>query len=162
MANSRRKHLDLLVVPEPGYRIGIELKYWKARLKVREKEDQFNLPQQAAQDLGRFDFLHDLCRLEELIRSDVLDEGYAVALTNDHLYWQTPTRKTIDADYRIHDGNILAGVLSWAPGAKSAKTRADRRVRFRKAHEPSWRDYSLVGGPQDAGYFRFLAMEAKP
>ena len=81
-------HLDIVVFVKDRI-VPIELKY--KTIDVGEISNQlgvFRLKNQNAQDAGRYLFLKDLERLEG-IRKDmgaVFKCGYAVFLTNDHLY----------------------------------------------------------------------------
>jgi hypothetical protein len=44
--------------------------------------------------------------------------GYAVLLTNDSAYWIKPANHdTVDADFRINDGQVLEGVCDWSVNA---------------------------------------------
>ena len=75
--------VDILVLMDDRW-IPIELKYkTKAYWKVINGE-LFSLKNHAAQDLGRYDYLRDLQRLEYLKENAPLfEEGYKLYLTND-------------------------------------------------------------------------------
>jgi hypothetical protein len=78
--------------------IAIELKYKTRRLLVKVGEETFDLLNQSAQDVGRYDFLRDIERLEQMVagRSDIV--GYAILLTNDSAYGLPPeNRSTLNA-----------------------------------------------------------------
>ena len=82
--------------------------------------ESFFLRNQSAQTQGRYDLIRDIHRLE-LMRSQLKQckAGYAVLLTNDSSYWKVSARRdTVDADFRIHDGRAVSGVLAWANSAK--------------------------------------------
>ncbi len=107
-----RIYLDIWCAYEDGI-MAIELKYKTRKLHVNVEEEIFNLLDQSAQDIGRYDFLKDIQRLERIVfdRNDIA--GYAVFLTNDSAYWITPRNSnTVDASFRIHQGRILSGELS--------------------------------------------------
>ncbi len=114
-------HIDIYVTL--GKKVyAIELKYkTKTTEPVIEYENEgFPLKNQGAQDLGRYDFVKDINRLE-ILKREILNgnnnnfDGYSIFLTNDHLYWGKPTtnRNTIDKQFRIHCGNELTGTRSW-------------------------------------------------
>ena len=57
------KHIDILV------RLGndvypIELKYKKAKFRAVVNGEQYSLTDHSAQDLGKYDFVKDICRIE--------------------------------------------------------------------------------------------------
>jgi hypothetical protein len=112
---------------------------------------------QSAQDIGRYDFIKDLRRLEQIVsgRSDIT--GYAIFLTNDSAYWAPPkSSQTVDASFRIHDGRILTGDLGWASGASEGTMRGrEDRLHVNGAYKLSWKDYSEIS-QKSYGRLRYL------
>ena len=49
------------------------------------------------QDLGRYDFIKDIERIERIAAHVPQAEGYALLLTNDSSYWRNGTGLTIDS-----------------------------------------------------------------
>jgi len=113
----------------------IELKY-KTRgekkaiqaVAVEGKREKYRLKNQGANDVGRFDYLWDIHRIEQiskLAKSDKVKfgeeageefgEGYAIILTNDHLYWEEPLSepKTSCKAFRIHEGVETKIEMRW-------------------------------------------------
>jgi hypothetical protein len=150
--------LDVLVLVD-GCRIAFELKYLLRKLSTTIEDEQFELPFQGAQDTRRYDFIKDVGRLEVLLHDGLADIGYAIALTNDPLYWQGGEREDVaDAAFRLGEGRTLAGVADW-----SAQTGAGTK-RFREqplslsgSYELQWRDFSHVEGGR-YGLFRYLVV----
>lgn len=96
--------------------IGIELKYKTRAIECVVDTDHFILKNQSAQDIGRYDFLADVSRLEALKRNDMIQAGFAVFLTNDKSYWvENRGKETVDRAFRIGEGTEFGGTMRWAP-----------------------------------------------
>jgi hypothetical protein len=141
--------------------LALELKYKTRRLQVTVKGEPFNLLDQSAQDLGRYDLIKDVCRLEKIAASSPAGTftGYVVLLTNDSAYWAAPrSAGTVDAPFRVHEGRMLCGDLLWGAdaGAGTIKTR-EGTLRVSGSYPLQWADYS---SPHSGSYgrFRYLAI----
>lgn len=152
-------HLDFLI-EHAGKSVAVELKYKTRSLKLSLDGEDFHLSSHSAQDLGRYDFIKDICRLEE-ITSTISDcEGWAIMLTNDSAYWKTPLNtETVDAAFRLTEGRILNGDLAWTDQA-SAGTKKNREsdLSVSGKYKLAWEDYSSVTS-QSYSDFRYLAVE---
>ena len=135
-------HLDILASNSNNL-VAIELKY-KTRLLATTFEDElFWLKDHSAQDCGRYDFLKDVQRLEEFISKHRNAIGYAVLLTNDSSYWKPPRNdSTVDASFRIHEGRLVHGTLSWGSRASKGTTK-DREgaIVVQGNYQLAWQDY---------------------
>jgi hypothetical protein len=82
-------------------------------------------------------------------------------LTNDSAYWKVPGRiDTIDAAFRIHDGQVLQGTVGRGPmTGKGTVLKREAPLELSGRIDLKWRDYSLVG-TGDYPRFRYLAAEA--
>lgn len=152
--------LDLLLIqPQLDDRVAVELKYATRALTVAIGGEVFRLRNQAAQDIRRHDFVKDLLRLETLIDRGVVNRGWALFLTNDPGFWRASTRTTVDAAFRLHEGQVLTGSLTWSEAA-GAGTRLGRDdpLALAGSYPLHWIDFSTVA-PQPAGIFRLLAVE---
>lgn len=153
--------LDILV-RLPDERVAIELKYLIARFDGTVNGEHFDLPNQAAHDISRHDYIKDIVRVERFVADGVADNGWAIALTNDGSYWRPGTKaKPVDAMFRLHEGRRLEGTLSWSPlaGAGTTKNR-DVPLALTRTFSCSWQDYSTI--PRASGrpvQFRYLAVE---
>jgi hypothetical protein len=112
-----------------------------------------------ADDIGRFDFLKDVQRLESVTAQLSGVDGYAVLLTNARTYWQPPTRQApADAQFRVHEGVVMCGNRAWGPGAGSGTTKGrEGPLVLRGSYAMQWQDYSEVAGI-GAGRFRYLVV----
>ena len=121
-----RRYVDMWL---PGSRTAIELKYPTRGAVVLHEEEEFRLRDQDARDAGRYDFCLDIARLEGIFDAGKANDGYAILLTNDHLYWNRPRKvDAIDADFVLHEDREITGALAWRPraGAGSVAGRRDR------------------------------------
>ena len=153
----KRVYIDIWVI-EKDVDFAIELKYKTRRLNVKEGEENFNLLTQGAQDIGRYDFLKDIQRLEEVVsyRNNIV-VGYAIFLTNDNTYWKPPRDyQTIDASFRVHQDKILTGELNWGSGASQGTMRGrEEALILNGAYKLNWKDYSQPS-KDPYGKFKYL------
>lgn len=134
----------------------IELKYKTRSLQIDHNGESFHLKNQGAQDLGRYDFLKDVARLERIKRVRPLVEGYAVLLTNDSSYWGQSRGGTIDEKFRLHDGRQLAEELGWHPNAGDGTTRGrSEAIRLSSYYVVAWKPFSMLSARSNAE-FRYL------
>lgn len=135
--------IDKIVYP-------IELKYKTIKCIIKDGYEEYKLKQHSASDIGCYLYLKDVKRIEELSKSlgDKFGKGFAIMLTNDHLYWDRPntsTDTTIFRDFRIYEERkIVAGAtLDWG-------TPSDNRPAWQKRLGPltlthnytiNWKDY---------------------
>lgn len=142
-------------------RTAMELKYCTRNLSVEHHGEAFALKNQAAHDLRRYDFVADIVRIENLVSQGCASApGYAIFLTNDHLYWQPGRPGAIDEAFRLHEGRVLSGALTWAKHAgKSTKQGRNDLLRIRGSYELRWKPYSSL--PSEYGDFRYLAVKVE-
>ena len=122
-----------IVLEKDDYRVAIELKYKTSTLQNAQKA--LFLLNHGAVDLGRYDYLWDVNRIEFLLGKDksrfikdgdtmkepnereLFNKGFAILLTNEKKYWTIAPEKinilqkthiTIDNDFKI-GGDIETG-----------------------------------------------------
>ena len=109
-----KSYIDILVSHQ-GNVYPIELKYKTRKLSYDLDGESYNLKNHGAGDFGSYDFIKDICRIEEL--SELLHDfkyGYALWLTNDPYYWNPPRKNnTGAAAFRVFEGSTKSGTLSW-------------------------------------------------
>ena len=155
----RKLHVDIWL---PEEKVAIELKYMTRKSELEDNEESFALRNQGAQNQRRYDFLWDIHRLE-LMRSmpEFCEAGHAVLLTNDPLYWNCPRRKTMDSDFRVHEGREISEELAWdlcaSPGMVK---RREKPIQLKGSYPLRWQDYSYFSG-KPLGEFRYLAVSVK-
>jgi hypothetical protein len=155
----RRRHLDILA--RDGNSVcAIELKYKTRSFETRYNDEEFRLQNHGAQDIGRYDFVKDVIRLEEFIASYPHAIGYAIVLTNDDRYWKASARdNNVDALFHLHDGRVLEGELGWSASAGAGTTRGrELALRLAGRHLIEWLDYSKLE-PGKNGKFRCVILK---
>ena len=153
----KRIHLDLWL---DSIGVAIELKYRTQALKLERRGEAFELFDQSARPISRYNYLKDIQRLEDLSEFPRVDAGYAVFLTNDPLYWEMPKhRGTIDTAFRLHEGHRLRGELAWAEQASEGTVKGrENPICLYGSYEVRWRDYA-VAADRRYGRFRYLAIK---
>ncbi len=157
----RREYVDILVGIE-NKKYPIELKYKTKKLDIVDKHgEEFHLLNQSAQDIGRYDFIKDITRVERFVDANPGSTGWAILLTNDRTYWEETKRKTVDEKFRVHHGRVLDGVLEWGIGVSKGTTRGRAEAhRLNRLYELRWADYfSLEGVENQDARFRYLLVE---
>jgi hypothetical protein len=152
--------LDLLV-DLSGERTAIELKYFIRRFTAIVHDELYDLPNQGAHDISRYDFVKDIVRVETCIRSGFANHGWALALSNDPGYWGAGRKPDpIDNAFRLHDGRTLNGVLTWGPGAGAGTMRSrEEGLSLSGSYACAWRHYSEIEGETKRTAFRYLAVK---
>jgi len=155
--------IDVFLLSSGG-NIPIELKYFKQKIEVNHRAEEFVLPNQVARDLGRYNFLKDIKRIEDVLDSSPAKEGYCLVLTNDPLYWteywQNRRKKTKDHNFRIFEGKQLSGTINWINPTEKASTKFPA-ISFRGNYEVKWNDFSNEFEEEKFGKFRWLLIKVK-
>ena len=136
-----RRYVDTWL---PDSRTAIEIKYLTRTGVITHWDEEFRLKNQSAQDLDRYGFCLDISRLEEIVRSGKAANGYAILLTNDHLYWNPPGKPgSNDAEFVLHEDREITGTLAWGSnaGAGTLKGR-ENPIEIAGKYTPRWREYS--------------------
>ena len=153
-----RIYLDILVDMD-GQKTAIELKYKTRQLDAEMDEESFSLLTHGAHDCGRYDVIKDIQRLEQVVDSINIHEGYTLFLTNDNGYWtnQEEARETADKQFRLPEGRVLTGDLAWGPTASSGTTKGRvEPIRLQGEYLVKWLPYSNLN--KSFGEFRFMVM----
>lgn len=139
----------------------VELKYWTRALTIEVEDEAFTLSNQAAQDISRYDFIKDLCRVERAVAQGLASRGFVVALTNDPGYWSQARPGTVDAAFRLDEGRALSGQLAWAAHAGVGTMRSREQILgLEREYRCHWEPYSDFGVPR--GEFRYLLSCVRP
>ncbi len=158
----KKTYIDIWL-EHAGMICAIELKYKTRCLQVVAGGEPFDLLDQSAQDIARYDFCKDIERIEALACAYPGMFGFAVLLTNDRGYWQRSGRDgNVDSAFRVHEAAKLTGTLEWA-GHASAGTTKGRTSAICLIGEYSlkWMDYSK-GGDRGNSQFRIAVASVVP
>lgn len=154
----RREYLDLYV-ELAGKKYAFELKYKTRKLDLRTGDEEYRLLNQSAQDIGRYDFIKDVVRLERFVGANSTASGYAIILTNDSTYWTESKRlSSVDNAFRLHEARTLTGELQWVGASAGTMKGREAALGLRNEYPLNWHDYSRVT-EQPGGRFRFLLAE---
>lgn len=136
-----------------GKKVGIELKYKNKAVPGGE------YPNPGADNNNKFDFFKDVQRLEDLREEKNkkfhIEKGFAIFITNDHLYWK-PTRKgTLKEAFNLCDGTELIPKTYKAEW----KGRKGQSVQFSGSHKIQWMPPLEGPDKKDGKTFRYLIVE---
>ncbi|MCR4812907.1 MAG: hypothetical protein K5867_09990 [Bacteroidales bacterium] len=178
----QKVYTDIVLV-KGDYSVAIELKYKTAILKYKDTL-LFN---HGAADLGRYDFLWDVNRLELLIdptkaareqniaKTGEIDvrrhcnKGFAVLLTNENDYWRqgySDSNITIDNAFRFGESNgrLYSKTLDWRRDSHGEYTKAikgtarGRSIVLNEAYPIQWKPYCELSQKKN-NIFKYLIIE---
>jgi hypothetical protein len=153
-----RIYLDIWVKYH-GTIFAIELKYKTRHLHIQVGEETFDLLDQSAQDLGRYDFLKDIQRLEQIALNHNNMVGYAIFLTNDSAYWTPPkNNQTVDVNFRIHQDRNLNGKLQWSGASEGTMHGRKEAIFIKGIYNLKWQDYSELSA-KSYGKLKYLLVK---
>ena len=155
--SAERRYLDIWL---PTVGTAIELKYCSRKLDTTFAGERFALKNQNANDHRRYDFLKDVQRLEQSITNGPAKAGFAIFLTNDHLYWQPADGSdVVDAAFHIYDGREITGNLAWSESANpgTIKGRVEP-ITLIGSYNLHWQDYATLPEGRYA-QFRYLTVK---
>jgi len=159
--SNARIHLDIRG-EDSQHVCALELKYkTRGPLEVEVAGECYYLKNHSAQDYGRFDFLKDVQRLERAVANRPANRpanrGYAILLTNDHLYWTSPTQDVVDLQFRLHEGDAGQVLLG---DRKAVLDGSERKVHLAGSYPICWQEYSLLDAAT-YGRFRYLLVQVQ-
>ena len=152
-------HIDVWVKNQDEV-LAVELKYKTRGLSVEINGEHYRLKNQSAQDVGRYDFIKDIQRLEHVAVGQKNFVGYAVLVTNDSAYWIKPANHdTVDAKFRINDGRVLEDVFDWGANASDGtKKNREQALVLQNKYVAQWENFSR---PSPASYGEFRSLTIK-
>lgn len=145
-------------------KIAVELKYKTSKLTVSDDDEDYNLKEHAALDIGRFDVLKDVSRVESFIQSGFATKGFVLFITNCSSYWLNRTysgsHKAHDKEFRLTQDREITGSLKWPSEAKET-TYGKKRINgltIKGTYKVNWVDYSIFPNEKN-GIFKFVLFE---
>ena len=152
-------HIDIVVeLDDKVY--PIELKYKTLKLDCPIEGEYYNLKSHGAQDIGKYDCLLDIQRMEQCRKIlSRFECGFTIWLANDPLYWM-PAKKpgTMAEEFTLHEGVCKSGIMRWAAHT-SAGTQKGREepISLHGSYSIHWRDYSQISETR-AGKLRYVLL----
>jgi hypothetical protein len=149
-------------------KIAIELKYKTSELKVKVRDEHFELKQHGAANLGRFDAIDDARRVKSLVnsKSTKISEGFTVFLTNDSDYWLNYAQRTMSKDFALIEKRRFTNgeKLDWHSKSLNVNSVSKNRmdpyapIEIDFNDEINWCDFSKVNNDK-SGNFRFFVID---
>jgi len=155
------KYIDILVRVD-GFAFPIEIKYKTKKLSAIIEGEQYNLKNHGAQDLGSYDFVKDICRVESFATHiECFKRGYVLWLTNDQYYWNAPINPNAGyTDFSVHHGAKKAGTMIWGSHLSAGTIKGrENELQLRGAYEIVWNDYSKLN--IKGGAFKYALMQVE-
>lgn len=116
-----------------------------------------------AQDLGKYDLLKDIFRVEHVLQDHKkFMNGHVIMLTNDPRYWKKDSKEnTCCAEFSIADGLVVKGSMAWAEhtGAGTIKNR-EEPIALTGSYNLNWSDFSKFDDKRN-GQFRYLLVDVE-
>lgn len=156
-------HIDIIVEMN-GLRYPIELKYKTLKVDANINEEKYHLKSHGAQDIGKYDCLLDIQRLEECSRIiPGYGCGYAVWMTNDPVYWTKPSRQgTMAEAFNIAENVQKSGTMEWAPHTGKGTMRGrETPISLDGTYSVHWNDYSTISDMR-GGKLRYVILSIAP
>ena len=152
--------LDILV-RDRASALAIELKYTTKKIDCTVGDEHFQLRNQGAQDVRRYDVYKDVSRVEEFCACHPNSRGLVVLLTNDSLFWTGPSEGTNCSAFSLRDERIANGSLRWGPktGPGTMKGR-ESDIELLNSYRIEWAEYSDL--KTRSGRFRYTVFDIDP
>jgi hypothetical protein len=115
---NKKRRIDIVLFID-GKMFPIELKFKTKEDTVKIYNRDINLRNHAAVDIGRYDYLKDIERIETFTNNKDFASGYSIMLTNDSKYYEAPREDTIDIEFNLSESCIKTGILKSKPGNKT-------------------------------------------
>ncbi|MBN2426419.1 MAG: hypothetical protein JXB44_15450 [Calditrichaceae bacterium] len=142
----KKQYLDIYFC-ENSRKYGIEVKY---KTKLNEiLENKFEYTNQSAQNFGKYYYLRDINRLERYVLDNIIDEGYAVLITNDPNYMNYGRDNTLIQKYDIYNGKEINGKY---PGIKQ-KGKEKNDITINGSYKTEWFPMEFKNPDRDTAYF---------
>ncbi len=178
------KNYTDIILEKDSLRIALELKYKTA--KYEDESRNIYLKAHGAADLGAYDFLWDVHRIQLLtgVETSAVDEvkhhcdrGYAIILTNDAYYWTGATiKETINRDFliggsgvkgrgilykKLHQWYTCEGVVGYSKTLKNNPSRQPA-IDLKRNYFIQWKPYHKIDTDKTCNEFKYMIVEIAP
>lgn len=182
ISEGKKEYTDI-ILEKDGLRIALELKYKTA--KYEDESQNIYLKAHGAADLGAYDFLWDVHRIQLLTGMETsakdevkrpCDRGYAIILTNDSHYWKDATiKETIIRDFLIGSGEFSHGVLykkihkwytldgeeGYSKALLNDRSR-QHEIDLKRNYFFQWKPYHTIDTDKSHNEFKYMIIEMVP
>ncbi len=137
-------HIDIVVI-QGNKRYPIELKYKTKKAEIEYKKEKFILKNQAAQNLGKYDFWNDVYRIETLKNDERLniEKGYVIMITNDLSYLDKSGKNAMSYNFGIYKDRVVnKETLIWQGEPSKAITNNRKILDIKGDYKCHWVRYS--------------------
>lgn len=154
-------YIDIVLVHEKRM-YPIELKYKTKKTNCTDTLPNTNqkacglLKTHSAQDLGAYDFLYDVYRIE----NSNMNAGVAIMLTNDPWYLKKGKGKSICDDFRIYQGREISGNLDW--NLSDEQKMNDKHFTRKRPGFKLENEYKCNWSKENGAGFKYLYVEIPP
>ena len=154
-------YIDIVLVHEKRM-YPIELKYKTKKTNCTDTLPNTNqkacdlLKTHSAQDLGAYDFLYDVYRIENAN----MNAGVAIMLTNDPWYLKKGKGKSICDDFRIYQGREISGNLDW--NLSDEQKMNDKHFTRKRPGFELQKEYRCNWSNENGAGFKYLYIEIPP
>ena len=163
-SKTERRRIDLWLEGD-GVTYAIELKYKHRDLICTINNEYFYLKDDGAADIGRYDFVSDIARMEEVKKKSSDVRTFAIIITNMSGFWNPPKKiPGVASDFAVYDGNIFGNQICEWRSPNDPKS----SIPIQGEYELHWEKYSTLntnedlrasGIPMTGGDFRYLFIE---
>lgn len=154
----KNTHIDVVVGLDNNI-YPVELKYKPTTFMEKINDEPYELRKQGGQNIGRYDYLKDIQRIEEF--SKILSRyklGYSILLTNDKSYWEKNKKGAMDEQFHLTQDVLKTGVLTWN-GNTDRKNR-NKPIELKGKYKIDWKEYSKFDKMPN-GEFKYCLTESE-
>lgn len=140
--------------------IPIELKYKTKKMEYSgNNNENYKLKDQVAYNYGCYDYLRDIERIENIIKSETFNgnKGYTIFLTNDEEYKGFPQKDDCDSSaFSFKKGKIEKGEHAWKK-PETKKEDKQNTIVLKNDYDCEWEIFSNIKDTE----FTYLIHEIK-
>ena len=125
-------------------RISFGFRPFELKYKTKTDVSMPMLKYHGAQDFGRYDYLHDIERIEKISKlDDSFKRGFAIFLTNDNAYLNPGRGESMDEQFGIYQGREISAnkSLQWKAEIDYRQERKNS-ITLKNKYEMKWMKYS--------------------
>jgi hypothetical protein len=120
------------------------------------------LKSHGASDIGFYDIVKDITRIERFIQEQAGWLGFVITITNEPRYWNLPRSEGASnaQAFRVSEGLTLTGSRQWGANTGGTNRGREKALELQGTYELHWRDFSQIS-EKASGKFRALVIPVK-